>query len=146
MICDRKDLSKMDMIELARQSGREIQQDETYIKMRLAEQTSEADEKLQELITDFNLKRMAINNEASKVDKDEEKLQNLNKEMRHLYAQVMQNENMVNYNKAKKEFDEKLQRVLAIIQNSAEGDDPETTDFIGGMGCSGRCGSCGGCG
>lgn len=146
MICDRKDLSKMDMIELARQIGREIQQDETYIKMRLAEQTSEADEKLQELITDFNLKRMAINNEASKVDKDEEKLQNLNKEMRHLYAQVMQNENMVNYNKAKKEFDEKLQRVLAIIQNSAEGDDPETTDFIGGMGCSGRCGSCGGCG
>ncbi|MBQ3691792.1 MAG: YlbF family regulator [Clostridia bacterium] len=136
----------MDMIELARQIGREIQQDETYIKMRLAEQTSEADEKLQELITDFNLKRMAINNEASKVDKDEEKLQNLNKEMRHLYAQVMQNENMVNYNKAKKEFDEKLQRVLAIIQNSAEGDDPETTDFIGGMGCSGRCGSCGGCG
>ena len=119
----------MDMIELARQIGREIQQDETYIKMRLAEQTSEADEKLQELITDFNLKRMAINNEASKVDKDEEKLQNLNKEMRHLYAQVMQNENMVNYNKAKKEFDEKLQRVLAIIQNSAEGDDPEKVEI-----------------
>ena len=136
----------MDMIELARQIGKEIQQDETYINMRLAEQASEADEELQELITDFNIKRMAVNNETAKVDKDEEKLQNLNKEMRHLYSQVMQNENMIKYNQAKKEFDGKLQRVLAIIQNSADGDDPETTDFIGGMGCSGRCGSCGGCG
>lgn len=136
----------MDMIELAREIGKEIQQDESYIKMRTAEQVSEADEELQDLITDFNLKRMAINNEASKTDKDEEKIQTLNKEMRHLYAQVMQNENMVKYNQAKREFDEKLQRVLAIIQNSADGDDPETTDFISGMGCSGRCGSCGGCG
>ncbi|MBQ3969173.1 MAG: YlbF family regulator, partial [Clostridia bacterium] len=58
---------------------------------------------------------------------------------------VMQNENMVKYNTAKHEFETKLQRVLAIIQNSAEGDDPETTDYLGGMGCSGNCGSCGGC-
>ena len=135
----------MDIIELARQIGREIQQDEAYIKMRTAEQVSEADEELQELITDFNIKRMAINSEASKVDRDDEKLQSLNKEMRHLYSQVMQNENMANYNKAKQEFDTKLQIVLAIIQNSADGDDPETTDFVGGMGCSGSCSSCGGC-
>lgn len=135
----------MDIIELARQIGREIQQDEAYIKMRSAEQVSEADEELQELITDFNMKRMAINNEASKVDRDDEKLQALNKEMRHLYSQVMQNENMIIYNQAKQEFDSKLQRVLAIIQNSANGDDPETTDFVGGTGCSGSCSSCGGC-
>ena len=135
----------MDIIELSRQLGKAIQEDESYINMRLAEQVSEADEHLQELITDFNLKRLAINSEASKADKDEEKLKAMNKEMRHLYSQVMQNENMVKYNTAKQEFETKLQRVLAIIQNSAEGDDPETTDYLGGMGCSGNCGSCGGC-
>ena len=135
----------MDIIELSRQLGKAIQEDESYINMRLAEQISEADEQLQELITDFNLKRLAINSEASKVDKDEEKLKAMNKEMRHLYSQVMQNENMVKYNTAKQEFETKLQRVFAIIQNSAEGDDPETTDYLGGMGCSGNCGSCGGC-
>ncbi len=135
----------MDIIELSRQLGKAIQEDESYINMRLAEQISEADEQLQELITDFNLKRLAINSEASKADKDEEKLKAMNKEMRHLYSQVMQNENMVKYNTAKQEFETKLQRVFAIIQNSAEGDDPETTDYLGGMGCSGNCGSCGGC-
>lgn len=135
----------MDIIELSRQLGKAIQEDESYINMRLAEQVSEADEQLQELITDFNLKRLAINSEASKADKDEEKLKAMNKEMRHLYSQVMQNENMVKYNTAKQEFETKLQRVFAIIQNSAEGDDPETTDYLGGMGCSGNCGSCGGC-
>ncbi|MBQ3968946.1 MAG: YlbF family regulator, partial [Clostridia bacterium] len=74
----------MDIIELSRQLGKAIQEDESYINMRLAEQVSEADEQLQELITDFNLKRLAINSEASKADKDEEKLKAMNKEMRHL--------------------------------------------------------------
>ncbi len=133
----------MDMIKLAREIGKEIQQDEAYIKMRLAQQVSEEDEGLQNLVGEFNLKRMAINNEASKVDRDDEKLQELNKEMRHIYAEIMQNENMANYNQAKQEFDAKLQRVLAIISNSAEGEDPETTDYT--PGCTGSCSSCSGC-
>lgn len=134
----------MDMIELARQLGKEIQKDETYIKMRLTEQTSEDDQELQNLVGEFNLKRMSINNEASKADRDDEKLQELNKEMRHIYAQIMQNENMQNYNSAKQEFEAKFQRVVAIIQNSADGEDPETTDYISSS-CTGSCATCGGC-
>lgn len=133
----------MDMIELAREIGREIQKDDMYIKMRLAQQVSEDDESLQNLVGEFNLKRMAINNEASKVDRDDKKLEELNKEMRHIYSEIMQNENMSRYNKAKQDFEIKLQRVLAIINNSAEGEDPETTDYTAG--CSGSCASCGGC-
>lgn len=133
----------MDMIELAREIGREIQKDDMYIKMRLAQQVSEDDESLQNLVGEFNLKRMAINNEASKVDRDDKKLEELNKEMRHIYSEIMQNENMARYNKAKQDFEIKLQRVLAIINNSAEGEDPETTDYTAG--CSGSCASCGGC-
>lgn len=133
----------MDMIELAREIGREIQKDDMYIKMRLAQQVSEEDESLQNLVGEFNLKRMAINNEASKVDRDDKKLEKLNQEMRHIYSEIMQNENMARYNKAKQDFEIKLQRVLAIINNSAEGDDPETTDYTAG--CSGSCASCGGC-
>lgn len=113
----------MDMIELAREIGREIQKDEAYIKMRLAQQVSEEDEELQNLVGEFNLKRMAISNEASKVDRDDGKLEELNKELRHLYAEIMKNVKMANYNAAKQQFDTKLQRVLAIINNSAEGDE-----------------------
>lgn len=133
----------MDMIELAREIGKEIQKDEAYIKMRVAQQVSEDDEALQNLVGEFNLKRMAISNEASKADRDDTKLEELNREMRHLYAEIMQNENMAKFNTAKQEFETKLQRVLAIINNSAEGEDPETTDYTSS--CTGSCSTCGGC-
>lgn len=128
---------------MAREIGKEIQNDETYIKMRTAQQISEEDEELQKLVGEFNLKRMAISNEASKADRSEEKLQELNKEMRGIYSQIMQNENMAVYTAAKQEMDLKLQRVIAIINNSAQGENPETTDYS--PSCTGSCETCGGC-
>lgn len=133
----------MDIIELAREIGRQIQKDETYLKFQVAKQQSDEDQELQDLIGEFNLKRMAINNEASKEDKDNEKLIELNKELRHVYAEIMKNERMTNYNSAKTELDGKLARVMAIIQQSFEGADPETADY--NASCGGDCSSCGGC-
>ena len=56
---------------------------------------------LQNLIGDFNMKRMSINNEASKKDKDSEKLALLNSQMREDYSKIMSNKNMIAYNEAK---------------------------------------------
>ena len=95
------------------------------------------------MIGEFNLKRIAINNEAQKSDRDDDKLQQLNKEMRSVYANIMKNENMTAYNEAKQQLDSVLQRVLAIISQSADGEDPETTDYS--QSCTGSCSSCGGC-
>ena len=135
-----------DIIELARNLGAAIQCDESYIKMRASEQNCEEDTKLQALLEDYNTSRLRINIEASKTDRDDTKMQALNKVMRGLYAQITSNENMKTYNAAKREFDEKLERVLGIINNSALGDDPETTDpLMRAGGCSGNCASCGGC-
>ncbi len=134
----------MDMIQLARELGKELQRDDSYIKMSLAQQTADEDEQLQELIETYNAKRIAINSEASKPDRDDEKLKALNKEMRSAYVQIMKNENMASYNIAKQEFDVKLRRVIAIINNSAQGENPEYTDY--GDACSGGCDTCGGCG
>ena len=51
-----------DIIEMAREIGRQLQKDELYLKLELARQQSEEDEELQNAIGEFNLKRMAINN------------------------------------------------------------------------------------
>ena len=91
------------------------------------------------------LKRMSINNEASKKERDQEKLSKLNTEMREAYSQIMSNENMIAYNDAKAAFDVVANRVLAIVQQSAEGADPETADYSQSS-CSGSCATCGGCG
>lgn len=133
----------MDIIQMAREIGKAIQQEQSYLKLQVAQQNSDNDPTLQNLIGEFNLKRIAINNEAQKSDRDDEKLQQLNTEMREVYSKIMQNENMLAYNEAKEELDSVLQRVLAIISQSANGEDPETTDYS--PSCTGSCSSCGGC-
>ena len=118
----------MDVIELARELGKAIQQDERFLAMQIARQNSDNDDELQQLIGEFNLKRMAINNEAAKENRDEAKLQQLNSELRETYAKVMQNKNMNAYNEAKELMDNMLKRINAIISISAEGGDPEIAD------------------
>ncbi len=134
----------MDIISQARELGKAIQSEETYIKLQQVQKTADADTELQSFIGEFNLKRMAINNEASKKDRDQEKLTQLNTEMREVYSKIMSNENMIAYNDAKDAFDAVANRVLAIVQQSAEGADPETADYSQSS-CSGSCESCGGC-
>ena len=133
----------MDLIALARQLGHAIQEEKAYKDLRAAQTAADNDKDLQDLIGDFNLKRMAINNEACKEDRDEEKLRALNEEMRSSYASIMSNENMIAYNDAKTALDTVMQRVMAIITQSADGEDPDTTDFS--PSCTHDCSTCGGC-
>lgn len=135
----------MDIIEKARELGKLIQQEESYIALQKAQANADADMDLQNLIGDFNMKRMSINNEASKKDKDSDKLALLNSQMREDYSKIMSNKNMIAYNEAKDAFDMVANRVLAIVQQSAEGADPETADYSTSS-CSGSCSTCGGCG
>lgn len=135
----------MDIIEKARELGKLIQQEESYIALQKAQADADADMDLQNLIGDFNMKRMSINNEASKKDKDNDKLALLNSQMREDYSKIMSNKNMIAYNEAKDAFDMVANRVLAIVQQSAEGADPETADYSTSS-CSGSCSTCGGCG
>lgn len=135
----------MDIIEKARELGKLIQQEESYIALQKAQADADADMDLQNLIGDFNMKRMSINNEASKKDKDSDKLALLNSQMREDYSKIMSNKNMIAYNEAKDAFDMVANRVLAIVQQSADGADPETADYSTSS-CSGSCSTCGGCG
>lgn len=135
----------MDIIEKARELGKLIQQEESYIALQKSQADADADMELQNLIGDFNMKRMSINNEASKKDKDSDKLALLNSQMREDYSKIMSNKNMIAYNEAKDAFDMIANRVLAIVQQSAEGADPETADYSTSS-CSGSCSTCGGCG
>lgn len=135
----------MDIIEQARELGKSLQQEDSYIRLQSVQAKADADAELQSLIGEFNLKRMSINNEASKADRDQDKLTKLNAEMREVYSKIMSNENMIAYNEAKDEFDVIANRVLAIVQQSAEGADPETADYSPSS-CSGSCETCGGCG
>ena len=135
----------MDIIELARQIGRELQKDDSYLAMRAASDACDKDTELQNLIGQFNLTRMSLSQESQKEQSDEHKLQALNTELRQTYAKIMQSPNMAAYNAAKQNVDGILNRVSAIIGQCADGEDPETADYHEESSCAGDCGSCGGC-
>ena len=141
-----KNLNEMDIIELARELGKKLQKEDAYLKYQLAKQAADEDKELQKMIDEFGLKREEISEETSKSEseQDPEKIQNLNREMRKVYARIMTNERMINYNDTKDEFDAIMQRITTIIQKSSEGEDPETADYSAS--CSGSCATCGGCG
>ncbi|MBE6757360.1 MAG: YlbF family regulator [Ruminococcaceae bacterium] len=133
------------ILELTKDLAHEIQMDERFVRMQLAQQAADADEALQKLIGDFNLKRMALATETAKDDdkKDADKMKQLDEELRALYAQVMENENMKAFNVAKAGMDEMMNGVSRILTLAAQGVDPDSADMEAS--CSGNCSSCGGC-
>lgn len=134
----------MDIIEMARDLGREIQKDERYLKMQLAVQNTDGDEKLQDLIGQYNLKRMALQEEGRKSGRDQQKLQAYSQELNALYETIMKIPSMAAYNGAKAELDGLIRRVSAIIEQSAGGGNPDTADYVESS-CGGDCGACSGC-
>lgn len=134
----------MDIIELSRQLGREIQKDERYLNMQLAIQKTDENKALQDLIGQYNLKRIALEGEASKQDRDEERVRACRQEMNAVYRRIMENDDMKSYNLAKDELNRLLRRVNAIVMQSANGADPDTADYEESS-CPGDCSACGGC-
>lgn len=130
------------ILQMAKDLGHAMQAEESFIKMKAAQDAADADGELQSLIGEFNLKRMAINEEASKEEQDAEKQKALNVEIREIYAKVMENPSMQAYNEAKTAFDQIARAVTTIINMAMQGLDPDTYDE--NAGCAGDCSACGG--
>ena len=70
-------MDNQQMMDTARELGYMIQQDERYIRAQMAQIAADEDETLQNLIGEFNLKRIALNTESVRDDRDPEKLKKL---------------------------------------------------------------------
>lgn len=136
----------MDIIEMTRELARKLQQEDSYILLNTTQQAVEDDEALQEAIADFNMKRYELTQEVTKKDRDDEKIDELDKLVRGMYDDITNNEKMVAYNNAQDDFNEMFEYVLHILQMAATGDDPDSIEKPEAGGCSGDCSSCGGCG
>lgn len=136
----------MDIISMARELGKQIQKEDCFIKLNMAQKEVEDDDSLQEKIADFNMKRYELSKEIAKTEKDEAKIDELDKEVRGLYSEIIGNPKMAAYNEAQDEFGDILDYVDHIINLSAQGQDPDTIEKPSHEdGCTGDCGSCGGC-
>ena len=134
----------MDIIKMTRELAKELQKDSRYTEYMKAKTANDNDEKLQSMIHDFEMKRMEISLEAGKkADKDEKRVESLNAELQNLYAEIMQNKNMIEFSVKRDEMDDLLNQITTILTMCANGEDPDTCQVS--HGCSGSCSTCGGC-
>ena len=131
------------LMEMAKDMGEALQQDNRYVALQMAQAKADEDQPLQDLIGEFNLKRMALMTEDNKEDKDMEKIKALDEELREVYGRVMENESMKAYNAARVEMDNLLNGINRILMLSAQGEDPRSIDTE--HSCGGNCSGCSGC-
>ena len=135
----------MNVIELARQLGAELQKDGRYAAFYAAKELNDKDDVLQGLIEKFNDLRKDLNVEMSKDDKDTETMKRLDEEIRKIYAEIMSRPAMIEYNNTKDALDMLLNSINYIITMAANGEDPMTCPEEQPHSCSGSCSTCGGC-
>ena len=117
----------MEINKLARELGKAIQKDERYLKLQKCIDENEADTALNERMAKIQLLQAAYQKE-SEGEGNEEKLQQFEKEFNQLYAEIMQNENMKNYEKSRAEIDEMMNYVIEILTLCVNGEDPDTCE------------------
>ena len=134
----------MDCIELLKKAAAAMQTDPRYLELDAARRENDMDQELQGLIGEFNLARLDLNNETSKIEPSDDRINELNQKINDLYTQIMSSEGMVRYNAAKAECEALVNHIDAIINTAMNGGDPMTVNAPQG-GCTGSCATCGGC-
>lgn len=133
----------MDLILKAREMGKGIQASNEYqdfVKARIA---NDNDEQLQELINQFNLLKVQLTTIMGQEEKDEQKVAELDGQLKATYQDIMANENMNNFNNARQAMDAMMNNVNTILKLCVNGEDPDTCEVPDA--CGGSCSSCSGC-
>ena len=90
-------MEKFDVIYELRLLAKKLQQDDRIVYLEQVKKKMDMDKELQELIQKFNTLQYEYRIEAVKEDgvRDDAKVQNLNKELVSIYADIMANEFML---------------------------------------------------
>lgn len=114
----------MDCIDLFKRAAMALQTDSRYLAMDQARKMNDKDEELQNLIGEFNLARMDLNNEIGKPERSDERIAELNQKVNDLYGKIMADDGMVAYNEAKRDCEALVNYIDAIINTAMNGGTP----------------------
>ena len=108
----------------------------------MAKTAADKSEKLQDKLGQFNLKKLDLNRAIIAEEKDNEKIAELNGEVKNLYEAIVSDPLMIAYSTTKDELDNTVRFIMQIIQGSANGDNPYELED---QSCGGVSSACGGC-
>ena len=128
----------MDILEMAKQLGKAIEESKEFENLRKAEDIQANDEKAQQLIGEYNLARMNIMQKAQGENLTQEDYDKIRTELADEFDKLMCYDVIKNFIEAKESFDSMYEQVRNIIDFYANGEKQTG-------GCSGSCSSCSGC-
>ena len=131
----RKELTKMNIIEKAHELGKLILECPEMLEMKRAEEAQQNDDEAQELLKEFNLKRMNLirDMQSEKITREEAAKMNTD-----AFNEMLEKSKvMKDYVEAKKSFDAVINELNGVINFYITGQEPG--------GCTHDCSSCGGC-
>ena len=127
------------IIKKTRELAKLIQADPAYKSLVEAREKNDNDAELQDLIGKFNLKRIELNQAMSEAERNQDKINAADAELKEIYQKIMTNENMIAYDKATNEMSLIMNKINRIISGAANGEDPDTIDTEAS--CTGSCSS-----
>ncbi len=125
----------MEVMELAAELGKLIKEDPRVVAMQAAEKAYEEDRELQTLMVEYNAQSTALTEEYKKETQDAEFIKAIEHRINELYHAIVENPNMLAYQKA--------QEVVNAFMNEVNGE--ISYQITGKRPCSHDCSSCGGC-
>ena len=135
----------MNIIEMARNLGTEIQKTEEYQTLVKAKAANDAATELQKQIGQFHLVKLQIQAASSAQKPNQEEINRKNEELQQLYQAIMQNQNMQAFEQASEEINTMLNQIKQILSVAVNGGDPQTCSTEQEQNCTGSCESCSGC-
>jgi cell fate (sporulation/competence/biofilm development) regulator YlbF (YheA/YmcA/DUF963 family) len=123
----------MEIMELAAQLGQAIKADERVAKRDKAREVYEADEAIQQLMFEYNMQQIALQEEYKKESIDKNVIEAIEKRLDQIVADVTANPVFIAINEAEEAVNALMQEVNAEI----------TFQITGKRPCSHDCSSCG---
>ncbi len=136
----------MDTITQFKEAAKALQQDARYLQLAAARQNNDNNEALQNMIGQFNLVRLDLNNEMEKPERDDQRVKELDEQINELYNNIMTSPSMLAYNEAKQNIRGLVNHINAIVTAAVDGEDPDGVEEPAESCGEGGCASCEGCG
>jgi len=136
----------MDVVELTRNLGAAIQEDERYLAYVAAQKAIMEDAEMQKYNDRIEELRQKYSEESMKPSPDKLVLENLDQTFQRTYSEMMQSDIMTKFAETRNELDKMMNYLIQILSMSVNGEDPKTCEPNmapegGCPGCGGDCGS-----
>lgn len=124
------------VMEKANELGEVLKQDERFVAYEAKKAQHDNDLELQNEISEFNLLRMNLDNEFKKEERDDEKVNSVQKLLEDQYKSIMENQNMKEFMLAREDLEAIVNNIYSVINYYITGEEQGCNDS--------KCGSCGG--